>query len=462
MAKKKTKSVDWQDVSQAREVTAGLLREIMADARVQHKDDSITTAGELGGLVLGVPLPSFALEYVLQNNVWPLERVVQVVGIHGTCKSGFSAEVMRWFRQSCGGVGTVFEVEDKWSPDWAPSIIGWDDPHALGFMPAKSVNDWQAKLLWTIDRLKRKMTGTKTDPGTGRRWPWLGIVDSVTGKATEETQAAIDSKGFAGRARPEEARMITGFLRTLPERLRGWPFSVLAINHLKPDRDPVTGAIIRNKSGGRGLDFMETWELELTHAPQKKIRESHRDGLRLFLSCQKNSLGVTSRKTPIDVYWWEEELPDASGDVQWRQRTVWDWYGASIQLLLKLPDLEPEKAGRLKEVLTITPVSAVRRKSADDPTQPRRVVCKALGITADSPVSFEEAGKILQETPSVLTELRRIFGIKVRAVFQPGVDYRRQRLAEKSRLAQGLKVADEGDTTVEEIPDEEMTDASEA
>lgn len=402
---------------------AQVMQTALADARLVFKDDSISTAGEAGGMVIGVPLPAFSAEYVLQNTVFPLERVSQTVGIQGVCKSGLGFEIARWFRKFSHGVATLFEHENKLSSDWPMSIIGWDDPDALGIIPCGSVDDWQKKLLWMEEKVKRMMTGTKTEPGSGRVWPWLGIVDSVMGFASAETQAKIQSKGFAGRARPEEARMITAFLRHLPETLRGWPISVITVNHLKPNKDEHTGATIRSKTGGRGLDFMETFEIEMAAMEHKKIRTSTYEGMRLKMSCKKNSLGTTDRWTPINVTWWEEEVFDAKlNDTAWRQITLWDWFDASMRLLLLMPKTEEPKAKRLAEIIRVQPVTG------------GKVVCKELGITKASPLSYREAGMVLQETPEVLDALRRLFGVKVRATFDNSVDYRKQRVMEKMRI----------------------------
>ena len=403
-----------------------VLQATLAEARLVYKDDSIATAGEVGGMVLGIPLPSFALEYCLQNTVWPLERVTQVVGIQGTSKSGFTYEVGKWFRKA-NGIATIFEHESKYSPDWAMSHVGWDDPDAFGVIPCKSVDDWQAKVGWMIDKCKRAMTGTKKEPGSGRIWPWLGIVDSIMGKAAAETQKNIQTKGSAGRARPLEALIITQYLRALPESMSGWPFSFLTVNHLKPDKDPYTQAIIRNKSGGRGLDFMETWELELSSQMNKRIRTANTDGTRLFLACKKNSLGITDRKIPVDVTWWQEEVYDAQiGDTAWRQITEWDWFAASIRLLLTLPKVEEAKAKLLAEIINVVPLKG------------GKVACKALGISKASPLSYKEAGMVLQETPEVLDALRKLYGVKLREAFVNNVDYRKQRRVEKKRLLQRI------------------------
>lgn len=405
-----------------------------------HPADAITPISNADTLVIGVPVPSFAVEYLIQNTCWPLERVSQVVGIHGTSKSGFTTEFGRWVRRFCSGIGTLFETESKFSADWAMSILGWDDPNAMGLVPCDSVNDWQGKLQWMINYVKRSMTGTKQEPGSGRVYPWLGVVDSVMGKASQETQDNIEKKGFAGRARPEEARMITGFLRKLPRDLTGWPFHVMVVNHLKPDKDQTTGAIIRNKSGGRGLDFMETFEIEFSAQQNKRIRLKNREGTRLFMSCKKNSLGVTDRKIPIEVTWTTEDVYDAAiGQEAHRQVTTWDWFGASIKLLTMLPVLDEAKASAVKAICNIQ-------------TREGKVTCKELGIK--EPVSFTDAGMVLQETPAVLWELRKLFGVKIREAFKPGVDYRTQRKQEKERMAKRAGRKQEFKEITEEIRSE--------
>jgi hypothetical protein len=405
--------------------SAAVVRATMSQFR-EHGGLAMT-AGEAGQSVVGIPCPSFAFEYLVQNTAMPLDRFYQIVGQPATYKSALGFEFARWFRKM-NGAAVLLEHESKYSPDWSLSFMGWDDPDALGYVPCGSINDWQRCLQDAFALAKTIMVGTKKEPGPGRTWPYLAIIDSIMGKSTEETQKKIEEKGFAGRAFSDEARMITAFLRGKgTEIMRGWPFVTVAINHLKLPRDERTGLTNRSKVGGKHIDFQETWELETSWQGDKKIRKKGYDGTRLFIACKKNSLGITDQKIPVDVLWHEEMVYDGSiGEEAWRQVSKWDWFSSSIQLLLKLPILNEAKAVDAKKICNVQ-------------TSKGLIFCRELGISKKSPLSTEEAGMVLQETPAVLNELRRLFGIKVRRIFDCTMDYRKQLVIEKRNIKKKIR-----------------------
>jgi len=385
--------------------------------------------GDMSNWIIGLPLPCFALEALIQNTVWPLERIVQLVGPQSTCKSGLCFEIARWFRKS-HGVANLLEHESKLNPAWARSIVGWDDPYALGHIPCTSVDDWQKKLTWMNDQAKAAMTGTKKKKGTGRTWPLLQIVDSLVSKLTAETQEKIKTQGHGGRGWPAEALSITRFLGALTEQLTFWPFSILGVNHLKPHRDEHTNIIERHKSGGKEIDFMESLELQLDWQPHRYIHKRHLDGMRLYISCYKNAMGVTGRKIPVDCCWWDKVITDPmTGETEPRQVTKWFWHASTIQFLLRLTNDTSLKAraAAAKEIVNL------------QITKGPLVHSKELGIGRKSPVTFEEAGEILQANPAVLEPLRELFGVRKGKVFTNEVDFRKQKKVQLRKAAMAVQ-----------------------
>lgn len=394
---------------------------LMHTAAKEFNEPDMCVAGEAGRLVVGVALPSFCFEYVLQNNVWPLERIVQLVGVEKSCKSGFAAEVGRWFIETTGGVVGLKEHESKYSPDWVMSIIGHRNKDAFGHMPCDSINHWQRYQQWMIAQQKRVMMGTKTEPGPGPVYAYLDIVDSILGKSLEESQGRIETAGSAGRDHPVEAQSITKWMRFIPQRIRKWPFSIILINHLKPQKNPLTQTIERHKGGGRGKDFQESMELELTKVGRLQTREY--DGLKIKIKCAVSGLGVENRSLMVKVRWWDEPLDPTDPESPWVQKTVWDWHGATIELLLGMKNAENT---RRREIIDLTKVTG------------DNVYSKALGIPKDKPLSFSEAGRKLHQNQELLDRLRRAFGIKMRSVFTAGTDYRKLRALAVSKAAKSV------------------------
>lgn len=422
---KKTKQSEfrekWTGPANIRAQTSGVLRGFMDEAAKEFGDPDICTAGDAGRLIVGLRFPCFALEYLFQNTVLALGRVMQLLGVEGTCKSGIACEFGRWFIAKYGGLVGLKEHESKYSPDWTMSIIGWENGDSFGHIPCNSVDEWQARQLWFLNKIKRQMLGTESDKGPGMVYPVLSIVDSLMGKSLAESQARIDKAGFAGRDFAVEAQSITKYMRHIPQKIRQWPFFIILVNHEKPHKDDQ-GKTVRDKAGGRGKEFQETYEISMSRI--RRLKAATYDGMDLEMRLHKNSLGVTDRRIPITVRWWDEPNPN-DPDGPWRQNTVFDWHGSTIKLLLKMSTAKDSDKAKLRSVMDL------------QMGKNQTVYSKALGISKDSPLSFYEAGLALNENEQVLKGLRQVFGIKARKEFD-GTDYRKQLGDEKRKIVKKL------------------------
>lgn len=415
MKRKKSALAEWSQ-AQIEEFRSTLVQETVTALAQEYGDESACLLGEAGRLIVGIPFPSLCLEYVFQNSVFPLERISQVVGIEGTFKSAFTAEVARWFLEHYG-YAQLLEHETKFGADLAESIVGSQYANRFVVVPCDSINDWQKRLQFAIRSLQAQMQGTKERPGPGKIIPALFIVDSVMAKATEETQQKIEKLGYADRNFPDEARAITAFMRKVPADIRRWPFAILAVNHLKPMTN-AQGLTERHKAGGRGLSFQETFEIELKRHAQYRQDRATKCGRRIVLEVYKNALGTDRLAIPVDIFWWTEDVVnEETGVVETRQRTQFCWHTTTVKLLMN------SENKNVRQVVNFVPV---RNRTA--------VACRELGISAESPLSLEEAGEVLMQSADIVRELRRILGIKERKIFQPGVDYDKQLQAAKAEV----------------------------
>lgn len=382
-----------------------VLSATMKDAQHKYNDPTICVASEASIKVIGVPLPALSIEYVLQNTVWPLERVVQVVGREGTCKSFFTFEVCRWFRR-LGGGGILFENETKYSPEAAMSILGYDS-EVLGYTPCENLEDWQSKMQWFIQQTKTNMLGNSKEPGPGKVYPVLYILDSLMGKLSAESMQNIETVGHVSRSHPLEALKITPYLKAIPTRMRRWPMAMICTNHLKKGQASTGGQPERKKAGGVQLDFQETFELQLNRCMKFHIQTARYNGVHLEMKCYKNSLGDTGRKLLIDVHWWNEPDPQTG---RMRQQTRWQWHAATTRLLVNMSGGIGEQVRALVDL----------KKGKGDTITSRKLGCPV------KPISFHEAGLLINKDKELKNELRKLLGIKVRKTFQSGVDYEKQ------------------------------------
>lgn len=428
--KKGKKPTALPSLQERAQMTSAFMRATISEQAKKTGQTKIYVGGEAACMMLGVPLPSFALEYLFGLNILPFGILLLLVGEEGIGKSGLSFEIARWFRRLTAAQVLYMDNESKYSDTWANSILGWDDPQAMKVVRCSSMKDWQTIAQDDLTRFKALCDGTASKPGHGKIFGYLQILDTLMGKATPESQKRIEKEGFAGRNHPDEARSITQLLRTHPSNFVGWPAVFLVLNQLKVKTGDA-GRQIREMAGGSGMKFQVSYQFELKRNPtQPHLRRGAWSISRLRLRSFKNAFAedYVRRETPINVC--VRHIPQfdaAKGEMAVRQETVWDWYGATTELLLNLMSDKVRASERLradgkKKLRELLPIREGRGGV---------VSCETLGVTKDDPVSPHALGRMIQQNKDVLRELRNMFGIQVWPGFDPSVSFDEQ--VEKSR-----------------------------
>jgi len=426
--KKTTRKKRPKSLERLPDKTGGFLEAVMADCRTEYGDPNICCAGEAGRIVIGVPIP-LAFQYLTQNSVFPLSRMIQIVGTEGTCKSALCFEIVRWFHQA-GGYGTLFENETKYSPEYANSIIGWPETSGgeiLGHIPCASVDEWQERLQFNADRWRTVMAGKDGQSGPGRIFPVALILDSIMGKLAEESQEKIEKAGAAGRSFPVEALMINNFLKKFPQDIEEWPMSFIAVNHLKPQKAEGGFHTERHKAGGRSISFQETWELEMKRNKNAKVSlvgsgdVFEVGGLNLKIACKKNSLGETDRIIPATILWQKQPCPVTN---RMRQVTRWDWPAATVDIIQAYD--KGKRKEMIQEVVDVHPVTGQKYWS------------DKLNIPKSEALPKHDFGVALEKDKKVVRKLQDLFGITRRKAFQPGVDYLDQLAEVEKKIAEEI------------------------
>jgi len=368
-------------------------------ARKQFGHRAVMAATEAANLVIVIPCPSLAFEYLIAQDGFPLGLVLHLAGPPGSLKSSLLLEFIRWFRMAGGG-GILMENETKYSPDLPKSILGYEDAEVgLILNRCVSVEDWQDKLTYWIDTQKKGLIGTKEEPGPGRTVPILFGVDSIMGKASYETQEKVAKEGHAERSFPVEAMKMTTYMKSVPQWIDEWPFALVLNNHLKIGKDD-TGREVKRTAGGVGVNFQESWELEPS-VVKSKIGSADWDGVQIRIRCRKNSMGPTHRQIETRMLWWEEENKETG---EWEQITVWDWDWATIKML---STLKSRPAARLKDAgfhLQTPKVSDVENTAWSS----------NLGMKAKDAKPWQEVGRMIREDDQLMETLRTCLSIKRR------------------------------------------------
>lgn len=410
---------EWRSTNRGRNLDL-LLSQVVTECRKIDGMEGLMVSRDASVLV-GLPWPSFCLEWLTDNDVIPLSRMINIIGPPATCKSSLIFEFFRIFR-AWGGGASYLENETKFADDLCRSVMRYPTEESVMVLPSQSMDHWQKGFNVILAKMTRLFEGTKTEPGPGRIVPVCFAVDSLMGKMSQELQDKVEAEGSVGRSFPVEAGALKNFLGTIPGKLADWPFLFLTSNHLKEKRNENTGLTEDHQPGGKSVRFQEAFEIKMGLGKNSNIDTLSKRGRNLIMTCVKNSHGQDKRKLPTRFLWWDEydetqEKPKAV------QISVWDWHWATIRLLANGPQKAwPETVKkRIKEVVDIRVVQTGSDGLAWSPT---------LGLKSkEKAVTFSELGAMLHEREDIKDDLRNMFGIKRRKVFQPGVDYREQREA---------------------------------
>lgn len=390
----------------------------------------VMTSEESEQRIIGIPLPGLAARVLFGQDVLALGRALMVYGKWGSCKSALMYEIYRWVHLNMGGAFHV-ETENKDSPDLRNSILEYRPAWIRNtkYAEAQTQEEWMEKVSALIKGLEgkfakvtagrrskkkagetaaeyRERTAAKVnDRAMGWTHPFAIGVDSLTGVSSDGSVNQIRDNGAPERGFSWEAQALSKFCRAIPSLLRNRPLLFVCTNHLKEGQDAM-GRPEDVIPGGRSIRFMNTLELKSEKIGQ--IEDANGGGVRLKLRVVKNSLGETGHAAFIHLKWWYETDPETGHQ---RQRTVWDWAGASIETLLAQ---KSKSAGHWKAVNEVVDLHEATQK---------RIWSKALGIKQDKPVKYHEAGRILEERQDLLEGLYDVLHIRRRSKFVVGTPY---------------------------------------
>jgi hypothetical protein len=399
--------------------------------------------------VVCIPVPAFSVRYLFQQDGFPLGRFTMLVGERESCKSALGYEIMSWHGKIPGGGGVMVPTENKDAPELFRSIVGYNHPRMRIQESCSTSAEWMAVTNMWIKQFQSYMGGTKKDPGPGRKAPIAFLVDSLTANLTAGQYEDLHKAGTPAKHFAELAFELTDYIKYVTQSIKGYPFSLIGINHLKVSQEKVGMFMknIRKVGGGETLKFFETTEIEMRRmggtAPEKQIDriKDNEQGIPLDIIIHKNSLAPHERIS-VEMLWWTD-YADRDPAGHFRQKTIFDWHSASIEILAELLKGEGVKAKRLREVIDLT-VS----------TDSRTASSVLLGIGPKSKVKYREAGQILEEKLQSDEEFRNALyaetGIRRRYLFQPDVDYPEQ-IARAVRLAAGEPVEANENKLVEEV-----------
>lgn len=363
---------------------------------------------ELEKLVIGIPIPSIAFEYLIANDVFPLSSFVMIAGQWASCKSALSYEIFRWFYELMGFIVHV-DTEHKFDSDFALSIMRAPDESAIIHNQASSVEEMQEMLSHWVAQFRSVFAGNKEDAGPGPSVPCVFCIDSLAGATSREVQEKILKEGSASRSHPIAQLKMAQYLPAFKTQLEGYPFSLLVVNHLKEKTDE-RGFTHQYTLGGQAVNFHESIEIR-NKIWKSEISNSQFSGKGILLKCAKNSFGEDGRRIKTRFLWCHEKDEETGED---KPIYYWDWNWATVSLLNDITDSRLKN--RLKERgLTIK----VKKPSADLEC----LACfPAVGMSKEEYLPFQEVGQLIQDNEEVCNLLREALDIQRRCILDRPYD----------------------------------------
>jgi hypothetical protein len=376
----------------------------LQEAQKEFGSDKVYVASEHEKKQAGVFLPFLSLRWLIDSNVWPLQRITGSGGKPATFKSAFSFELERFFLEA-GGVVRHIDTEQKLSSSFMRAIIpdkffADDMAKRMIIGQATSINDWQKRISFEAERLIELVKTVERKPS----FPSLWVVDSLMGSASEESHKHVQEEGQGqGRGWTDASILIANYLRDLTSTLLGLPVTLHLVNH---EKDDMSGKGTR-RPGGVSVDFHATVDIRFQLGDRTGEKYSGKgivdrkdvQGKSITMSIRKSSQGPDiGRQICVPFFWWYDE--------QNTQRAKWDWNSATVALLLN-------NKSALKGVLDVEIVSAARG--------PERYYSSALGITKDNAMLSSEFGAALEANADVLKAAETALHIQQHQVYAAGV-----------------------------------------
>jgi len=385
-----------------------LLTGMMAASRKELGEESgILFAGEdMEAMVVGLPLPSVALMWLLDSNVLPLGKIIGLAGFPQSQKSALGFEIARWFTD-CGGYTKLVECEGaKVSPTLLRSIVG-SGTNRVMIAACPHIDAARKHTVMALNYLK--------EHDKKKTVPFLVLLDSLTGASTEENSGKLmdASEDFGGRGFPVAALFYSEFLKTLSSELVGWPHSFVFVAHLKTRPNAMPGLPpSKTMPGGAAPMFHSSYvfwidrigsEQRMTHRVGGKVISRPTDVRRISITCHKNSLGTDARSITVDFAWHH---------VNGVQTSYFDWDTSTTRLLASMQDAETSEARQfkggklygkgLKDIVDIEVETASLCRS------------KVLGMEG---ASLAEIGHAIHSKPEIVAALLDFLHIKKHPIF---------------------------------------------
>lgn len=381
--------------------------------------ENVYVAAEHDSKQVGFPIPTFALRYLINSTMWPLQRITSCGGPPKGHKSSFAYQLQRWVLDA-GGMVVHIETENKASSDIQRSLVGpkyiseqaeAEDKERIMYYNSRTLNEWQRILSDNHAAIKAAAASGGAKPNFPIMWNIDTLMGSDTEEAIEKLQEAGETKG---RGFGDAAIMISQHLRAVSSsQLMGWPIFM----HLTQQEKPALSGLGKTRAGGLAPDFYSSLDLQFSiggtsaYSNSFKIERADVKGFNVKLKVRKSSIGPCEREIVVPFVWRfivEEVEPVTLQDQVDAGLTVprsnnvsqvfeWDWNAATSDLL----------ANALKKDLKhILNVEAEQKRGG------KVYYSSEAGVSASDPLSGSEFGALIESNQELVRAIELALAVK--------------------------------------------------
>lgn len=401
-------------------MATSFIDDLMEDLIKDDKEGAIMTVQELREHQYGIPLRYYAQRYLFGATGLRLKVFHSISGMPQSCKSPLLFDLMGHIcadseHHGMGGIGFIYELEDKISPTLLSSVMGqYGDIIGKSFRVVKDMT-----IEGAFAHLCKKLIPMYNKHVKDFDIPMIVGLDSIGGAASKDTVTKLKEEGAAGKGFYDKAHYMKYFCENAGQVIGDIPMVVVCINQEKEAASSTPGSYgppQKKITGGASQVFKDG---HMISASFRTLASG--DGKIITLRTTKTSFS-DARKLEVEFRWnkFGTSLDDAYGH-------HFEWALASAKCLAA-----PDKGvGDIRDIANVS----VSDKNL--------VTCPQLDCKSVPPEEFEAALNA-PEYEKVLNDLymyQKIERIKDLAAYKEYMKERKERQKSKKEKEEEAKAS---------------------
>lgn len=401
-------------------MATSFIDDLMEDLIKDDKEGAIMTVQELREHQYGIPLRYYAQRYLFGATGLRLKVFHSISGMPQSCKSPLLFDLMGHIcadseHHGMGGIGFIYELEDKISPTLLSSVMGqYGDIIGKSFRVVKDMT-----IEGAFAHLCKKLIPMYNKHVKDYDIPMIVGLDSIGGAASKDTVTKLKEEGAAGKGFYDKAHYMKYFCENAGQVIGDIPMVVVCINQEKEAASSTPGSYgppQKKITGGASQVFKDG---HMISASFRTLASG--DGKIITLRTTKTSFS-DARKLEVEFRWnkFGTSLDDAYGH-------HFEWALASAKCLAA-----PDKGvGDIRDIANVS----VSDKNL--------VTCPQLDCKSVPPEEFEAALNA-PEYEKVLNDLymyQKIERIKDLAAYKEYMKERKERQKSKKEKEEEAKAS---------------------